>query len=252
MPILVPITLFGWIFVAILLFATMPPRRAVLVAYIAAWMFLPESAISLPGFPDLTKITATSFGAFAGIFLFDAKSLSALRLSWVDIPALVWCTASCISSFVNGYGAYDAFSSILHEAFVWGMPYLVGRLYFSSITGIRELAIGIFIGGLIYVPFCLVELRMSPQFHRWVYGFHPSSFAMTMRYGGYRPMVFMRHGLMCGMWMASASLIGVWLWHSHSLKKIRNIPVSVLALVQLGTTIACKSSGAIALLGVGL
>jgi hypothetical protein len=85
-----------------------------------------------------------------------------------------------------------------------------------------------------------------------VYGFHPASFAMTMRFGGYRPTVFMQHGLMVGMWMTCASLAGVWLWQTRSLRKVRNLPMWVLVCALLGTTVLCKSMGAIVLLMLGL
>ena len=32
------------------------------------------------------------------------------------------------------------------------------------------------IGGLIYIPFCLFEIKMSPQLHKWVYGYHQHAF----------------------------------------------------------------------------
>ena len=41
MNLLVPVTLFGWIPVAIALFLLLPPRRAVIVAFLLAWLFLP-------------------------------------------------------------------------------------------------------------------------------------------------------------------------------------------------------------------
>jgi hypothetical protein len=41
----------------------------------------------------------------------------------------------------------------------------------------------------------LFEMRFSPQFHSWVYGYSPTDFIQQVRDGGYRPMVFMGHGL---------------------------------------------------------
>ncbi len=49
---LVPISLFGWIFVVVMLFSLMSARRAVLGAFIGAVLFLPQAAITLPGLPD--------------------------------------------------------------------------------------------------------------------------------------------------------------------------------------------------------
>ena len=59
----------------------------------------------------------------------------------------------------------------------------------------RTLLISIFIGGLLYVPLCLFEIRMSPQLHKLVYGFHQHIFAQTFRFEGWRPTVFLQHGL---------------------------------------------------------
>jgi len=256
--ILVPITLFGWIFVAIIMFAVLPARRAVLAAYILAWLFLPQAGIDVPGLPDVDKVNATSLGALIGIVLFDARRLQQFRPSWVDIPMCVWCLASIPSALTNPLPPeatsqlYDGISGVVKDFLTWGAPYLVGRLYLNDLIALRELAIGIVLGGLIYIPLCLFELRMSPCLHLWVYGYHPSSFEMAIRFGGYRPMVFMQHGLMLGMWMASASLIAVWLWRTGSLRRVHGVPLGLLALGLIIVTILCKSVGAIALLAFGL
>lgn len=252
MTVLVPITLFGWIAVAIALFAAMPPRKAVLWAYLLAWLFLPQAGIPLPSFPDLTKITATSLGAMLGVVMFDAGRLAAYRFSWVDLPMAVWCLSSIPTSMLNGLGVYDGLSGVMHDVFTWGIPYLVGRLYFSDLEGLKELAMGVFIGGLIYAPLCALEIRISPQLHKLVYGFHPASFAMAIRFGGYRPTVFMQHGLMLGMWMCSASLVGIWLWHTGAVRRVRNFKMGLLVAGVTLISVMCKSTGAIILLCFGL
>src|SRR5262245_37070361 len=123
--------LYGWVFLAILLFAILPPRRAVLTAYILGWLFLPQAGIDLKGLPDLDKVTGTSMGAMVGVLLFDAGRLATLRWSWVDVPAAVWCLVSIPSSLVNGLGLYDGLSGLLRDAITWGIPYLMGRMYFT-------------------------------------------------------------------------------------------------------------------------
>ncbi len=251
MTLLVPIALVGWIFCAIGLFTMLPPRRAVLTAYILAWLFLPQAGVGVPGLPDLDKMTSSGLGVMLGILLFDAGRLATLRFSWADLPVIAWCVSPLISSLTNGLGTYDGLSGVLREFFTWAMPYFVARMYFTDLESLRELAIAVFIGGLIYVPLCLIEIRLSPQLHRWVYGFHPSHFAMTIRFGGYRPMVFMQHGLAVGMWMTSATLTGLWLWHTGALARLREWPVWVLLSALAVTTVMCKSLGALALLAMG-
>ena len=258
MTILVPISLIGWIFVAIIMFAVLPARRAVLAAYILAWLFLPQAGIDVPGLPDIDKINATSLGALIGIVLFDSKRLQQFRPSWIDIPMVVWCLASIPSALTNPLPPeatsqlYDGMSGVVKDFLTWGAPYLVGRLYLNDLIALRELAIAVMLGGLAYAPLCLFELRMSPCLHLWVYGYHPSSFEMAIRFGGYRPMVFMQHGLMLGMWMASASLVAVWLWQTGSLRRVYGIPMAPVAFGLVVVTLMCKSLGAIALLLLGL
>jgi hypothetical protein len=52
----------------------------------------------------------------------------------------------------------------------------------------------------------LIELRMSPQVHAWIYGYGQLQFAQGVRGEGYRPLVFMTHGLALALFMCAASL----------------------------------------------
>lgn len=252
MTIFVPIALYGWIPVVLLLFAALPARRAVIVAFLFAWLFLPVAGYSIPGMPNYTKMTATSYGVMLGVMLFDVGRLMRFRLHWMDLPMAVWCLVPFASSVSNGLGPYDGISRAVGTAITWGIPYFIGRLYFSDLEGLRELAIGIFVGGLIYVPLCLYEIRMSPQLHRMVYGFHPRDKFNAHRWGGFRPVVFMETGLALGMWMTAASLIGVWLWRTKVLLSVRKMPMAMLVPILLVTTFLCKATGALTLLAGGL
>ena len=241
----------GWIPLVLGLFIVLPPRRAVIVAFLFAWLFLPQVSYALPGIPDYSKSTATCYGVLLATALFDPNRLLSLRFRWFDLPAVVWCVCPGASSISNGLGLYDAMSAVLHSSVTWGLPYLIGRAYFFDLQGVRELALGIFIGGLVYMPLCLWEIRMSPQLHHTVYGFHQHSFMQTVRFGGFRPMVFMQHGLMVGMWMTSASLIGVWIWKTRALKSLGRVPIIWFVVPMLITAVLCKSIGALALLVLG-
>jgi hypothetical protein len=252
MNFLVPIALFGWVPVVLFLFAMLPPRRAVITSILVAWLFLPMAGLPIPGFPDFTKMNATSVGILLGCMIFDQARIFTFRARWFDLPMVIWCFVPFVSSIVNGLGVYDGISATIAQIFIWGLPYLIGRVYFSDLDALRELAIGIFIGGLIYVPLCLIEIKMSPQLHKWVYGYHPADFAMAIRFGGYRPTVFMQHGLMVAMWMAAATLMGVWLWYTQSVREIRGIPMVVLVPLLGATTLACRSMNSMVLLAVGL
>jgi hypothetical protein len=248
----VPIALFGWIPVILLLFALLPARRAVLTAYILGWLFLPVASFKIPGIPEYSKVTATGIGVLLGILIFDSRRLLTFRPRFIDLPIAVWCLCSYASSMTNGLGAYDATSATFNKILLWGVPYFIGRLYLTDLQALRETAITIFAGGLLYVPFCLYEIKMSPQLHRMVYGYFQDDFSETIRFSGYRPTVFMQHGLMVAMWMATSSLAGLWLWQNKSLKRLWGMPVAPLVATLLITTILCKSVNALILLFLGV
>jgi tetratricopeptide (TPR) repeat protein len=248
----VPLIMMAWIPAVLGLFGRVGPTRAALIAPITGWLFLPVVGFPLPGLPDYTKTTATTMGLLLGMLIFDSSRLFGLRPRWFDLPMLAWCICPFASSISNDLGAYDGLSSSVDQCMAWGLPYLVGRAYFADLAGPRRLAIGIIVGGLVYIPLCLWEIRMSPQLHATVYGFNPHSFAQTMRYGGYRPQVFMHHGLEVGMWMAAASLVGSWLWGSGALRRVWGVNFGWLLLVLTITTVLCKSTGALVLLAAGV
>ncbi len=248
---LIPITLFGWIPVVVVLFSLLPARKAVIAAYLCAWLFLPIAGYELPGFTNYNKITATTVGVILGALIFDNANLRAFRLSWQDLPMACFCLSPLFSSVANGLGLYDGISGASFKLLTWGLPYFTGRLYFSSLKGMRELAYFMVLGGLVYVPLCLWEVRMSPQLHANVYGVAQHSFDQTRRGGGFRPMVFMHHGLMLSMWMAVCTLCSAHLWLSGALRAIRGVPMSIVTLALFATTILCKSTGATLLLLLG-
>jgi hypothetical protein len=252
MQFLTTFTLLAWIPCVVILFMTLPPRRAVVVAFLTAWLFLPMAGWKVPSLPDYTKMSATTVGVLIGAALFDAERLLSFRPKWVDLPIFLFCTSPAMSSYVNDLGLYDAASEVVRQAITWGLPYLIGRIYFNDLEGLRELAIALFVGGLVYVPLCWLEVRLSPQLHFWVYGKHQHAFIQHVRDGGYRPMVFMQHGLMVGMWMGMTSLVGIWLWKSKTIRQIWDIPMYVLVPCMLFTVYLCKSKYAVLLLMTGV
>ena len=247
------LAMLAWIPVLLYLFVRFPVKKAVVIGFIGAWLFLPQKAgFSFPGFPDYSRISAASYGILLATCIFDVGRFHSFKLSWLDLPMLIWCLCPMASSVSNDLGLYDGFSSTLSQTVQWGFPYFLGRIYFNNLKGLRLLAIGIFIGGVVYVPLCLYEVRMSPQLHNMVYGYFPHSFLQTIRYGGFRPQVFMQHGLAVGVWMMAATLVGIWLWQAGVIKQVRGISIGWILSVLFITFILCKSTGAWFLCGVGL
>lgn len=249
---LVAIILLGWFPVAMMLFMLFPPRRAVILALLIGWMFLPVAKYELELLPDITKTNVISLAALLGVIFFDMGRLIEFRLRWIDIPALILCLTPMGSSLSNELGFYDGVSSVLSAILLWGIPYFLGRLYFTDLDGIREFAIALFLAGVVYMPLCLYEVRMSPQLHNLVYGYHQHDFIQHFRLGGWRPKVFMEHGLMVGMFMTAAALSGYSLWRSRSLREIMGVKIWVFLTPLMATVLLVKSFGSIMLLLVGL
>ena len=47
--------MFGWIPAVLALFALFPPRRAVIISFLIAWLFLPMASFKLGGLPDYAR-----------------------------------------------------------------------------------------------------------------------------------------------------------------------------------------------------
>ncbi|MBE9144850.1 O-antigen ligase domain-containing protein [Planktothrix mougeotii] len=230
----------------LLLFKRFSTDRAVVISFILAWLFLPQRAVfSFPGLPDYDRATATSYSIMLATYLYHPQRFRTFKFGWLDIPMLMWCISPFMASITNDLGAYDGFSSMLTQIVEYGIPYFLGRLYLNSLKGLQELAMGIFISGIIYAPLCWLESVISPQLHRMVYGYHGiHQFSQSYRLGGYRPNVFMKHGLSVGMWMMAATLIALWLWQSGTLKKFLNIPMMFWFIGLYITHLIVRSTGA--------
>jgi hypothetical protein len=280
----------------ILLMRHYPGHRTVFALYIFGVLFLPEfgAAESIEGVPKplsiagvkLTKPNALALGLLAGSLLYDRRRWLAARPRWFDLPVLAWCIGPVVSSVANsvfyndpvsrsvplGGGAlqaavswldrsdlYDGLVRAVDVVLTWGVPYCLGRLYVTDRAKLTELLLWVVGGTVAYVPFCLVEMVLSPQLHRWVYGFHQHEFLQSMRFGGFRPIVFMQHGIAVGFWMVSGALVAGWLWAAGPLRTVphplwygrRTSGLWVVAMIAT-TAILCKSTGALALGLVGL
>jgi hypothetical protein len=244
--ILVPIAFLLWFPLVVLLYKKFDSRLVPVIAYVAGWMFLPCANYDIFLLRN-TKTTVTGLGILAGAYVFDRARLKSFRYNIADLPMVLWCISPFFSSVFNDLGIYDGLSQTLYQTIRWGLPYYIGRVWFNDNDVLKSLALTIFVGALIYIPFCLFELKMSPQLHRLTYGFHQHDFLQTLRdNGGYRPMVYMDHGLMTSMWMMLASLLGTWLFFTGSLPaKILKLPSRYLLLALVSTTIIMQSVAAI-------
>jgi hypothetical protein len=256
-----PYVLIGWIVLAVALFRLLPPHRAVLVIFIGGMLFLPEvqgfspthtspPPLILGGF-RLVKLFVPCYSVFLAALLFDRARWLAFRPRWFDVPMLVWCLSPLLSSLSNDLGLHDGLTQVIEAILLWGGPYLIGRVYFPDAERLRDLAVGVVLGGVVYIPLCLYESVMGPTVHPLLYGFVQHDVGQSPRWGGFRPFVFLEHGLAVGMWMTVATLLAYTLARDDNRPEFR-LPRWLAFAALLVTAVLCRSAFALALGLAGL
>jgi hypothetical protein len=249
---LVPVALVAFALVVAVAFALRPPRQAALHALLAGWLFLPHFDGRYDFLVLHSKASFASTMVLLGSLVFDTGRWRRFRPHLLDLPMAILCLAPFATALDNGLGGYEAVAATVDTSTSWGAAYLLGRMYLGGPRGPRELAVAQVAAGLAYVPFCLWEIRMSPQLQYWLYGFRSSGCDTVVRFGGYRPDVFMQTGLAVGMFMASATLSAAWLWRTRAQETVWRVPIAWACAALTVTTLLCKSTGAILLLLAGL
>src|SRR5437016_5144800 len=82
------------------------------------------------------------------------------------------------------------------------LPVFLARQFLRDGSDHAEILHVLVIAGLLYSLPMLFEIRMSPQLHRWFYGYTPGDLDVDLRGGGFRPRVFMENGLSVALFTA--------------------------------------------------
>lgn len=220
-------------------------------ATICGWLFLPVATYKIEGLPEYSKTTVTCLTVITFTALFDVNRILHFRPKLIDSFVLAYCLCPILSSLNNGLGLYDGLSASFAQHVVWMAPYLVGRLYIRNSDDAVLFLRCIVYGGFAYLPLCWLEMRLSPQLHNWVYGYSQHSFMQTVRGDGYRPMVFMQHGLSLALYMTSACIAGLALWTTGKLSRIFGLGLGPLVLVLFVNIPLLRSGNALVTTSLG-
>lgn len=239
------------------LFRRLDVQRALIWTVLAGYLLLPPVVrIDLPAIPDLDKYSIPSLMAAACIMLMLHKRLEVLPQNlWGRLLMLAYVLGPFGTVLTNtdplvfrdgeigGMRIYDSVAAVASQL-IWLSPMFLGRQFLGSPEGIRTLAHALVAGGLAYSLPMLVEAQVSPQINIWVYGFFQHDFFQTIRYGGYRPVVFLPHGL----WVAFFTLMC--LMSALILLRISPAEKRPKALLIAGylafMLVVCKSAGVMA------
>jgi len=250
------LALLGWPAVALLLFARLPPSAATLCVVFGGELLLPEMlSFDLKGVPPLDRTSISCLSALLGCLLLHSHRLRGTTPgTGIEVLVLVLMGGAFLTALANGdlvavggvivpgMTLYDGLSFAASIAITVWIPFFLGRALFRRPEDLRLLFVLIAAAMLAYSPLVLFELRMSPQLHRVVYGFHQHEFIQTFRGGGWRPMVFTTHGLTLAQFVLFAAAAAVVLWRSRS--RIFGLPSGSVAAYLSLLLLALKSLAA--------
>lgn len=240
-------------------------RAVVYVTFFAA-LFGPEVAyLKLPGIPPLDKHNLPYiYLMIAALVTGSARLKKAKPLRGLDLLAIVLALSAFVTMSNNGdtltFGgwagsvtlpglvindgiqmAFQAFTSVY-------FPFLLGKAYIRKAEDVRMLMRFLTSMALVQTAMLLVELRVSPQWHIWVYGYGAhNDFLQTIRWGGYRPMNLTAHGLALAIFMLGALMataVNFKIGERFRIFKRRVTGKQLLVFLSL-ILVSCKSTGAI-------
>ncbi|MEM9242394.1 MAG: hypothetical protein AAGB07_20690, partial [Pseudomonadota bacterium] len=142
---------------------------------------------------------------------------------------------------LRGLSEYDGFSAVL-ELLVLFLPFLLARKFLADEEGHKILLTVLCLMAVVYAFLALYEVRMSPQINNMVYGFFPHNWRQHVRGGGYRPLVFLNHGLWLGIFFCYA-LIATIALAKHQSKRVVEFAAAALFLGL--TLVLMRSLGAL-------
>ena len=253
----------AWIPISLFFYRKYPIRVALLINFVGGWAVLPAAryvsngealpfeilGTSLESNYFLTKAVVVGFTGILAVYLFDRQRFKRFRITVWDLPMGMWLIAPILSAIANPDNFTEGMTGEVYQLLAWGSPYLIGRLYFTDTQSLRLAAKAFVIGGLAYIPLCLFEIIKGPQIYAHVYGYQPFQLLGADRYFGFhRPIGLLENGNQLGIWMATASLIAIWLWARKTARSVLGIPILIVALSLVIVTILCQSTGAVILL----
>lgn len=231
-------------------------QAATIWTILGGFMFLPvRTEIDLPMLPALGKHTMPVLSALLACWLVKKQRISYFKeLGKIKYLVILLLVSPIISSALNsdaivtagkiikGLTHYDGLSAAINQ-FLLVSAFFIGRQFFKTYDDQLLMFKLLVIAGLLYSVLMLFEVRMSPQLHIWLYGDFPHSFGQQKRFGGFRPVVFMGHGLWVAFFAAVVLIAATALWKNKI--KVRQFSPKFVSYYLLVVLALCKSIAAL-------
>ena len=246
-----------WPVVTLYFYSRRPIGQATLWTILGAYLLLPVGTeFKFDMVPAFDKHTIPNLAALLGCALFARRLPKFFRgFGLTDILIFVVLIGPIITSMLNtdpirigatvlpGAGLWEGLSASGTQ-FLFMLPYFFGRQFLRSLEDNVEILKVMTIAGLAYSLLMLFEVRMSPQLHTWIYGYFPADFSQQVRDGGFRPVVFLGHGLLVAFFGMTTAVAASALWRTQT-RIGRLAPGFVTAYLSL-VLVLCKTFSAIA------
>ncbi|MBO9397919.1 hypothetical protein J7400_14625 [Shimia sp. R9_2] len=228
--VLATLMLMLWPVVIWRLFVSLPPGRALIWSLLGAYLLLPPppAEFDFPLMPALDKTSLPNLAILIVVVFVLPQRPKLLPESvlarWLLAIFVLSPVATVLSNgepliftemFIRGLYLQDAVAQPINN-FILVIGFLLARALLQTRADQRDLLIALMIGGLAYSLPILLEVRLSPQLNNWVYGYYQHLFSQTIRGGGYRPMVFLYHGIWLAYFVLTALLAALALWRADS------------------------------------
>lgn len=223
------LVLFSWPVVMLMLFLFQPLHKALIWSLLGAYLLLPPppTGLDVPLLRSLDKETLTVIVLTGlAVWRYGPKALSLpyrntgrlLMLVFVISPVFTAITNTEALFFDNGTVVpslrwNDALGLCVAQIMTL-LPFILAYNALNERESLRTLLVALVIAGVIYSFPMLIEIRLSPQLNNWIYGYHQHLFSQTIRASGYRPLVFLEHGLWLAFFIMTAGLSALALWRA--------------------------------------
>lgn len=218
-----------WPVVCIIFFQNWSIAKATAASLLGGYLLLPEGInFDLPLLPAFGKGTIPALSVLFLVWIASNNPSRSKEMlpGWLpkDRLVLIFLAMVILGAFgtaltngnpirianvrIEAMGVYDGFSLSLSFAMSL-IPFVVARKVLASPEAQMQMIKVLIWAVAAYSLLALWEVRMSPQLNRTVYGFFPHSWGQHVRNGGFRPLVFLGHGLKLGIVLAMAAVAAI-------------------------------------------
>jgi hypothetical protein len=220
------LALLSWPLVGLWLYSTQSVVRATILTILAGYLLLPMLAyIKIAGVPQFDKVAIPNLVALV-CCLFIARLRISKGLGVVGLLLLISVISPFVTAELNqdpvvlqyitlpGETHYDALSASVAHAITL-IPFFLGWQLLRKPSDVVEVLRLLLIAGLLYSLPILFEIRMSPQLHVFFYGYFQHDWLQMWRDGGFRPIVFLYHGIWVAFYVATTVVAATAFWRAN-------------------------------------